>query len=352
MEFIGSTLYINIRQKILILIKGEITKKITKFSFFILAFLILNCKKSLEPISQPTWHLIYNAPINGHYHDIFFVDQNNGWVVGDSAKILHTSDGGNTWEKQVSKGRKVISLYSVCFTDSQIGWAVGDDHEIIRTTNSGRSWTDVTPPLPQYILRLNSVFFINRQNGWIAHNRGNILYTKDGGNTWNGSVVGWELDLLSVYFIDEMKGWTIAKNNIVFYTIDGGITWNQQQINNISCDSSSSFNDVIFVDDRNGWISTSSKNVNNANIYHTNNGGQEWFCQVSLSDTNLNSIHFINKNTGWVIGNKIFHTRDGGSSWKLQYNSSDDKFVSISFVDDTHGWVLSSKGKVYKYEVH
>ena len=71
-----------------------------------------------------------------------------------------------------------------------------------------------------------------------------------------------------------------------------------------------------------------------------------------MSDTNLNSIHFINKNTGWVIGNKIFHTRDGGSSWKLQYNSSDDKFVSISFVDDTHGWVLSSKGKVYKYEVH
>lgn len=33
---------------------------------------------------------------------VFFIDENNGWIVGDSSLILHTFNGGEEWIEQNS----------------------------------------------------------------------------------------------------------------------------------------------------------------------------------------------------------------------------------------------------------
>jgi photosystem II stability/assembly factor-like uncharacterized protein len=314
----------------------------------------LECEKSTETLEQPSWHLIFNAPANVKYKDIFFVDKHYGWVVGYTTNILHTKDGGKTWITQIVKDSDRMLLNSVYFKDRQNGWAVGSDWTRASTTNGGETWIDESPAvLPHSIISWYSIFFIDPLNGWQTNNRGVIGYTRDGGVSWQtGTGIPSGYDLSSVYFINDLKGWTIAKyQHKIYNSIDGGMTWNEQQVIDNSCDSSSWFNDILFTDELHGWICTMPSDGNESYIYHTNNGGQEWFCQRSILDSSLNTIYFINKKNGFVIGKNIYLSNDGGKTWEIQYPLSNDEFVSLSFVDNT-GWALSSKGEICKYGVN
>lgn len=81
---------------------------------------------------------------------IYFIDENNGWIVGREEKvnqtgsytelILNTRDGGKTWRKQS------IGIYNplrkVFFVDKENGWAIGENGMIIKyhSTNEDLTW--------------------------------------------------------------------------------------------------------------------------------------------------------------------------------------------------------------------
>jgi large repetitive protein len=69
---------------------------------------------------------------------VSFIDANTGWIVGDSGKVLGTSDGGATWNALVSGTSS--SLRGVSFPDLLNGWAIGDSGTIIHTADGGNSW--------------------------------------------------------------------------------------------------------------------------------------------------------------------------------------------------------------------
>ncbi|KPK68396.1 hypothetical protein AMJ87_11970, partial [candidate division WOR_3 bacterium SM23_60] len=72
------------------------------------------------------------------FSKIQFVDTENGYIAGgniSNGMILHTSDGGQTWNPQNTGNAKF--LYSLHFTDPDTGYAVGYDGTIIHTTNGG-----------------------------------------------------------------------------------------------------------------------------------------------------------------------------------------------------------------------
>lgn len=62
-------------------------------------------------------------------NDITFIEDDLGWVVGDSGIILQTSDGGLAWEYQESG--TLANLYSVSFADYNYGWICGDSGIIL-----------------------------------------------------------------------------------------------------------------------------------------------------------------------------------------------------------------------------
>src|SRR6266852_1664330 len=60
----------------------------------------------------------------GQYlNSMAFVTQKSGWVVGGAGIILHSEDGGGTWNPQ-SSGTSTV-LNSVAFATPQLGWVVG-----------------------------------------------------------------------------------------------------------------------------------------------------------------------------------------------------------------------------------
>ena len=130
----------------------------------------------------PTWSVV--GPLLGvtaNLNGVYFKDSNHGWIVGDSATILTTSDGGNTWSGgngQVLGAPAGTSLKSV-FVDTfgtgsgnGDGWAVGDDgaNNVVFAHWDGLTWTN-TPLVPPVAasptgLSLHSVYLTSPTDGF------------------------------------------------------------------------------------------------------------------------------------------------------------------------------------------
>ncbi len=104
----------------------------------------------------------------GAFNDIYFVNNLEGWVVGDSGVIGHTENGGNNWITQTNPDTQDRSLYSVFFLDSNNGWAVGSDGLILHTTDGGTNWSIEGEGLTTEFLR--GVHFTSPTNGYVVGN--------------------------------------------------------------------------------------------------------------------------------------------------------------------------------------
>ena len=63
----------------------------------------------------------------------------SGWIAGEGGLILHTPDGGVTWNRQNSN--TLLWLETVCFINAKTGWAAGEGGAIVSTTDGGATWT-------------------------------------------------------------------------------------------------------------------------------------------------------------------------------------------------------------------
>ncbi len=121
---------------------------------------------------------------------VYFINKYQGWAVGHDATIVHTNDGGLTWELQQSLPEKEKPLLDVVFKDENNGVAVGAYGLFYRTVDGGKSWQNefhqefLTKDDVQYITELKSEdeeAYIDEIGSILPHfNRiikaGNMLY--------------------------------------------------------------------------------------------------------------------------------------------------------------------------------
>jgi len=83
----------------------------TKFLIASVIFALFNFFQAIHLYAQGSWKIIRQVDTLTIYTDVDFVDKNNGWVVGYVPEsllppvgvILHTRDGGESWEYQNRK---------------------------------------------------------------------------------------------------------------------------------------------------------------------------------------------------------------------------------------------------------
>ena len=73
---------------------------------------------------------------------VYFVDESRGWVVGHDATILHTQDGGNSWQIQQSLPKLDKPLLDIYFKDANQGVAIGAYGLFFRTNDGGQTWRE------------------------------------------------------------------------------------------------------------------------------------------------------------------------------------------------------------------
>jgi len=115
---------------------------------------------------------------------VYFTDANTGTVVGTDGAILHTTNGGATWTRQISGVTN--DLMDVFFTTADTGTVVSGNFEyqylggtILRTTNGGTTWKKQEIPTQN---ALRNVFFTNANTGTAVGRKGTILHTTTGGD--------------------------------------------------------------------------------------------------------------------------------------------------------------------------
>jgi photosystem II stability/assembly factor-like uncharacterized protein len=88
-------------------------------------------------------------------------------------------------------------------------------------------------------------------------------------------------------------------------------------------------------------------------VVHTTNGGEQWtetlLDKLAARDTVLNSIHFVNASTGWIVGAAsgtndklegiLLRTTDGGANWALSKTPFKQIPSCVFFTDENTGWM-------------
>lgn len=177
----------------------------------------------------------YDAEFITSRHALFALDRYNIWAGSDQGTLFKSTDAGLTWTV-LDAGNVMSAINSIHFVDDEVGWMVGDTNAIARSLDGGSSWSTITGPSAQAAANCNVVFALDRNRAWVGYSDGDLYYTADGGTTWSqrsfsGSGVG---EVRDIKFMNEHIGYLIHNGatpangaNYVQYTIDGGYTWTQ-----------------------------------------------------------------------------------------------------------------------------
>jgi photosystem II stability/assembly factor-like uncharacterized protein len=172
---------------------------------------------------------------------VFPVNADSLVSSGSGGQVYLTKDGGETWRIETPLAGDNIDFNDVWFADQNHGWLAGYQVLVageslrallLETTDGGESWKELAVDAD---IRPSSVCFVGDQ-GWLAGSRrivdgesvklvGVLLSTKDGGRHWNPVQFGPEEPFFTdVRFTDERHGW-IAGRDSLYRTEDGGKTW-------------------------------------------------------------------------------------------------------------------------------
>jgi len=191
---------------------------------------------------DPEIALAVEEPI---YYDLDFIDEANGWMVGDYGNIRRTRDGGQTWESQhgsllgqrMANARRPLrdaldlpALFRVAVRDGGHGIAVGVGGTVLTTTDGGASWTieppKVEPPLETPLLEIafagdatfvfggSGTAFAAGKGGWRAVDLRLPLLT------WIAAA-----DFARAGDLAGKRGFAVGGRGLLMRTDDAGVTW-------------------------------------------------------------------------------------------------------------------------------
>ncbi len=127
--------------------------------------------------------------------------------------IYRTTNSGSTWTHVLDVGN--ITISDLWFVNSQQGYAVGEYGDDYRTMDGGLTWQPMTATNGGH-----TIFFLNDTLGWTKAFR-----TIDGGDTWT-FMGGTPQGTMSVFFTDPDTGYAVSSSAQTVRSTDGGITWN------------------------------------------------------------------------------------------------------------------------------
>ncbi len=190
----------------------------------------------------------------GVLSDVFFLNENTGWVVGGDL-AFYTTDGGTTWNAaSLPALADGLQLNGVHFSDATSGLAVGGD-----PGEEGDEWTDPVPPSAGFILR-----------------------SDDGGQSWQMAVDGYAGSLWRVWVADSQNAWAVGggEAGLILHSSNGGSSWGQQTVPSGGYGPADYVADVAFADSQNGYA-VGNIGEGNPMVLVTEDGGSSWSVDAS-----------------------------------------------------------------------
>lgn len=283
-----------------------------------------------------TWET-QNSGIDNH--EIYFRDENNGWVVGSGA-IRHTTDGGQTWTAQNCP--TFLDLYSISFINADTGWIFGSYQTVLRTFNGGQHWDLLCSGTPSSYW-YNEGVFLSYNDGWAAGGNilgssyGRICHSTDGGLTWQ-EVIRTSKNLNSISFPDQDTGYACGDNGLFLKTVNGGVSWDSAMITPY-------FSSILYMSFSNPHMGFALTEPNGLyNLMRTVDGGVNWTTyNLGSYYTNNQKIACTGDSTAYLAGydGTMFKTSNF-DDWQELCQGTHENLNDICFTDHMHAWSTGS----------
>lgn len=344
-----------------------------------------------DPIPK-SWHA------DAELRDVFFVDHEFGWAVGDLGTIWHTQNGGEKWQLQPTNLQ--CQFNSVHFISRRHGWVAGGfgvPHTgrsvgvILETSDGGQTWKRLSGILLPWLTRVS---FHTKQHGFAVGlatplDPTGAWSTEDGGRTWTpihgvegehwvaaafqgteGVLVGqsgrraWlkrnhlansEVDAShavsarSAAIVGEKIGFTAHTRPGI--TVDEGATWHpldvlaQGRLGDAQFHAIAAFREHV-------WMAGDP----GTRVYHAHDFGRSFESTPSTAMLPLRSLYFQDAEHGWAVGSlgQILRTRDGGRSWRAQRGVGKRAAMLAIFPDERSiPWrLLTQASMAGEYRIH
>jgi photosystem II stability/assembly factor-like uncharacterized protein len=327
----------------------------------IIFFLFISFLTYSNLFPQTGW-IVYPTGTNKVIRDIYFVDANTGWAVGDSV-VVKSTDGGVNWVQQTINYPGGALLLSVKFINQNTGFVGGGKFTgefahaqyFFKTTNGGVNWNLLWNPQNTLYGWINNIFLINDNliyitlSGYVEVNTlGGLYKSTNGGQNFVFCFSGGGHS--SLFFINDNTGWTTSistsdmvdiKTSKILRTNNGGLNWITQYRD--SGAYSANINKVQFLNELTGYA-IGSKYFDKTVFFKTTNGGINWDTLTYNNHIKNYSMYFLNPNTGWISGgyypdsSSIAYTTNGGLNWQKQFRNNNYSVSRLYFINNFTGW--------------
>lgn len=312
---------------------------------------------------------------------VFFIDPQEGWIVGDEGVILHTINSGKQWERQITGTR--ASLRSVQFLTPFIGWAVGREElpygmgavgVILFTNDGGLEWKK---QLPNTLPGLNQVRFVDAKTGFLCGDGSDqfpfgVFKTTDSGRSWEPIAGPRTTSWLTGDFRDADTG-ILAGAWSRLAVIGKGQSAPVRTVPSIVTGGgmfSEGLTDVpkekTTLAEHSDWLAgrdiTSMQILGKKTIAVGQGGmiltsasdGKAWgFTDTKLPTKVLANLDFhavaAVKEKIWIAGRPgsvLLHSSDGGATWSFQKTGQPLPLHSVFFFDEKIGFAVGDAGTV------
>ena len=308
--------------------------------------------------AAPQWRTLPQAPVAaaGRHDDVFFFNEQIGWVCNLSGEIWKTTNGGASWVAQLDT---LEAFRCITFVDSLRGWAgsLFDVNLLWETSDGGNTWS-IVPNIPNprpaglcgmWPVNSDVVYGCSKYNGPAT-----LIKTIDGGSTWTTiDLSPYASTLIDCYFVSPDSGFVVGglgefqnlTKSIVLSTGDGGATWSVRWQGTRLEEWGWK---IAFPTPDIGYISLESSNGSHYFIKSLD-GGTTWNEHFfgNGSARREQGIGFANPSLGWVGGSAGFayETTDGGQNWNL--TNWGTQLNRVFMMSGTLGYAVGET--VYKY---
>jgi photosystem II stability/assembly factor-like uncharacterized protein len=237
-------------------------------------------------------------------------------MIGESGHILIRDAKGETSQSKVPVDLLLTALH---FIDAHEGWAVGHDGVVLHSTDAGKTWTkqldgsQISPLLLERaqaeITRLEDASTASLHDEDLTAALDNAYFALDDAKASGAS--GPSRPLLDVWFRNANEGWAVGAYGMIVHTKDGGKNWDY--VSSLVNPDRLHLNAVLGLSD--GTLLVAGEG---GNFYRSEDDGKHWQPTQQLTQASLYKL--MQLTDGRLIalgfGGTLLSSPDQGKTWK------------------------------------
>lgn len=321
--------------------------------------------------AQTTWEPL-KVETSASFRGLSVVNDQVIWASGTRGTVVHSPDGGATWQVDSIPGGAAMDLRAIHARSPLVAHVAATAGRIWRTTDGGKSWS-LRYQSADTTMFLDAITFFDNDRGMALGDpmggRFVILVTKDGGGTWSEAPAASRPAALdgeaafaasgtSLVVAGSRFGWLGTGGNAarVFRTIDGGVTWTVSPSAIPARAGSGGVFSVAFADPMHGIVvggDYERPDSSHGTAALTSDGGATWQPATRFPRGYRSGVAVRRINQDDLIAVAVGTTgsdvsRDGGLTWSPL---DDTAFNAVQFAPSGVAFAVGARGRVARLQI-